>query len=152
MGPGQYVPDPTEGITCVKDLPSPLVQRRSRNYRRRSCPRCGRACYRDNRGHRLLHDVGSLNRDRPLVLRVVYSRHRCETCRIYFSADLSDLAPPGSHYTHRVISLAVRIVVEDGLPYRAASWQLWRDHRVFVPFATIQDWIEAAGKKKRRTG
>ena len=96
--------------------------------------------------------MGSLIRDRPLDLRVVYSRHRCETCRIDFSADLSDLAPPGSHYTHRVISLAVRIVVEDGLPYRAASWQLWRDHRVFVPFATIQDWIEAAGKKNRRTG
>ena len=60
-----------------------------------------------------------------------------------------DLAPPGSHYTHRVISLAVRLVVEDGLPYRLASWHLWRDHRVFVPFATIQNWIEAAGKKNR---
>jgi hypothetical protein len=43
--------------------------------------------------------------------------------------------------------LAVRLVVEDGLPYRAASWHLWRDHRVFVPFATIQNWVEAAGKK-----
>jgi hypothetical protein len=24
---------------------------------------------------------------------------------------------------------------------------LWRDHRVFVPFATIQNWVEAGGKK-----
>jgi hypothetical protein len=40
-------------------------------------------------------------------------------------------------------------VVEDGLPYRAVSWHLWRDHRVFVPFATIQNWVEAAGEKKR---
>jgi len=39
-------------------------------------------------------------------------------------------------------------VIEDGLPYRAASWHLWRDHRVFVPFATIQNWVEAAGKKR----
>jgi hypothetical protein len=39
---------------------------------------------------------------------------------------------------------AVRLVVEDGLPYRSASWHLWRDHRVFVPFATIQNWVEAA--------
>src|SRR5262249_20263957 len=54
---------------------------------------------------------------------------------------------PGSQYTHRVINLAVRIVVEDGLPYRPASWHLWRDHRVFVPFATIQNWVEAGGKK-----
>ena len=39
------------------------------------------------------------------------------------------------------------LVVEDGLPYRAASWHLWRDHRVFVPFATVQNWVEAGGKK-----
>ena len=50
-------------------------------------------------------------------------------------------------YTHRVVSLAVRLVVEDGLPYQAASWHLWRDHRVFVPFATIQNWVEAGGEK-----
>jgi hypothetical protein len=24
---------------------------------------------------------------------------------------------------------------------------LWRDHRVFVPFATLQNWVEAGGKK-----
>jgi hypothetical protein len=68
-------------------------------------------------------------------------------CRRYFSADRSDLAPPGGQYTHRVIDLAVRLVVEDGLPYRPARWHLWRDHRVFVPFATIQNWVEAGGKK-----
>jgi hypothetical protein len=45
------------------------------------------------------------------------------------------------------MDLAVRLVVEDGLPYRPASWHLWRDHRVFVPFATIQNWVEAGGKK-----
>jgi len=54
-------------------------------------------------------------------------------------------------YTHRAVALAVRLVVEDGLPYRAASWHLWRDHRVFVPFATIRNWVEAGGKKSRRT-
>jgi hypothetical protein len=78
---------------------------------------------------------------------VTYSQHYCTKCRKYFSADLADLAPPGSQYTHRVINLAVRIVVEDGVPYRPASWHLWRDHRVFVPFATIQNWVEAGGKK-----
>jgi hypothetical protein len=43
--------------------------------------------------------------------------------------------------------MAVRLVVEDSLPYQAASWHLWRDHRVFVPYATIQNWVEAGGKK-----
>jgi hypothetical protein len=96
--------------------------------------------------------LGRLSRDRPCDLYVVYSRHYCVRCLSYFSADLSDLAPPGSHYTQRVIALAVRLVVEYGLPYRAASWHLWRDHRVFVPFATIQNWVEAAGEKSGRPG
>ena len=147
MKPGKYVPDGTEGITRVQDLPQPLVICRSRDYRRRPCPRCGRSCYRDSRGCRSLHDLGSLLQDRPRELSVTYSKHRCERCRLYFSADLSDLAPSGSHYTHRVISLALRLVVEDGLPYRLASWHLWRDQRVFVPFATLQNWVEAAGEK-----
>jgi hypothetical protein len=64
---------------------------------------------------------------------------------------VSDLALPKSHYTHRVVTLAVRLVVEDGLPYHAASWHLWRDHRVFVPYATIQNWVEAGGKKGAAT-
>src|SRR4051794_2983041 len=147
MAPEQYVPDCTEGITRVEDLPAALVEHRSRNYRRRACPRCSRGCYRDNFGRRVLHDLGSLLKDRPRDLHVVYSRHRCSPCRFSFRADLSDLASPGSHYTHAVIALAVRLVVEDGLPYRVASWHLWRDPRVFVPFATIQNGVEAAGGK-----
>jgi hypothetical protein len=83
---------------------------------------------------------------------VVYSQHYCAACDVFFSADMADLASPGSHYTRRVITLALRLVVEDGLPYRTASWHLWRDHRVFVPCATIENWVEAAGKKKPDAG
>ena len=64
---------------------------------------------------------------------------------------MTDLAAPKCHYTQRVHDLAVRLVVEDGLPYRTASWHLWRDHRVFVPYATIQNWVEAAGEKDGAT-
>jgi hypothetical protein len=65
MAPGRYVPDRTEGITRVEDLPAPSVVCRWRNRRRRACPRCGRSCYRDNLGHRVLHDLGSLLSNRP---------------------------------------------------------------------------------------
>jgi hypothetical protein len=58
---------------------------------------------------------------------------------------MSDYALPKAHYTHRVVALAVRLVVEHGLPNQAASWHLWRDHRVFVPYATVQNWVEAGG-------
>jgi len=104
--PGEYVPDSTEGITRVEDLPKPLLGKRSRRHRRRPCPCCGRSCYRDGLGHRTLHALGCLLRDRPRLLLVAYSRHYCPSCKRYFGADLSDLAPPGSHYTQRVISLA----------------------------------------------
>jgi hypothetical protein len=94
-----------------------------------------------------LHDVGDLVSGRPREIVLTYSQHYCSACRKYFNADTSDLAPPGGHYTHRVTALAIHAVVEDGLPYRAASWRLWRDHRVFVPFGTIQNWVEAGGEK-----
>jgi len=146
-GPGEYLADVTEGITRVEDLPAAKIIPRSRNAKRARCPRCGQWAYRLRSLARRLHDVGDLVSGRPHEIHLIYSQHHCSHCGLYFTADLSDLAPPGSHYTHRVVALAVRLVVGDGLPYRAASWHLWRDHRVFVPFATIQNWVEAGGKK-----
>ena len=150
LGPGEYLPDATEGITRVEDLPKPKVVRRSRDYRRRPCPCCGKRAYRDRREVRWLHDVGDLVSGRPRDIRLTVSQHHCTRCRKYFLADCSDLASPGTRYTHRIVATTVRLVVEDGLPYRSASWHMWRDHRVFVPFATIQNWVEASGEKSRR--
>jgi len=146
-GPGIYRPDPSEGITRPEDLPPPQILYSCRDAKHQPCPRCGHQAYRDKRQQRTLHDLGDLDTWGPRDLVITYSQHYCTKCRKYFGLDLSDLAPPGSQYTHRVIDLAVRLVVEDGLPYRPASWHLWRDHRVFVPFATIQNWVEAGGKK-----
>ena len=146
-GPGQYIADVTEGITRVEDLPKPKIVQRSRNYRRRRCPRCERSAYRLRSVTRVLHDLGDSRSGRPRDIVVTYSQHRCPHCNCYFNADMDDLALPKSHYSHHVVATAVRLVVEDGLPYRPASWHLWRDHRVFVPWATIQNWVEATGKK-----
>ncbi len=152
LGPGEYLPDPTEGIARVEDLPKPKLIRIDRNFKRQACPRCGYSAYRDRVYTRRLHDVGDLDAGRPRELEITYSQHCCSRCHKYFNADTSDLAPPFSHYTHRVISLAVRTVVEDGLPYEPASWRLWRDFRVFVPWATIQNWVEAGEKKGDEPG
>jgi hypothetical protein len=84
---------------------------------------------------------------RPRDVVVLYSQHFCTRCHKYFNVDMTDLAAPGSHYTWRVVDSAVRLVIEDGLPYRTASWNLWREHRVFVPYATIQNWVEVGGEK-----
>ena len=149
--PGDYVPDTTEGITRVEDLPPPHVEHRSRDFRRRKCPRCSRSAPRCNQGQRTLHDLGNVRTGRPIDIVIAYSKQRCPDCRRCFNADMADLALPKCHYTHRVQQTAVRLVVEDGLPYRSASWHLWRDHRVFVPWATIQNWVEAGGEKDGRS-
>lgn len=138
-------------IIKPEDLPKPVLEQRSRNYRRRKCPICGQGCYRDSKGRRLLHDLGDSRSGRPHDIELIYSKHRCERDKIYFNANMSDLAPAGSCYTQRVISLAIRLVIEDGLPLRSASWHLWRDHLVYVPFGTVQNWMERAGKKRRRS-
>ena len=49
-GPGEYRPDPSEGITRVADLPKPKIRVRSRNYRRRPCPRLSALVALDLRG------------------------------------------------------------------------------------------------------
>ena len=149
-GPGEYVSDTTEGITRVEDLPRPRIERRNRNRAACPCPRCGNRAGRYAVGSRTLHDLGDARADRPVDLAVTFSRHRCPRCGCCFAVDLSDLALPYCHYTRRVQQRAVRLVAEDGLPYQAACWHLWRDHRVFVPFATIQNWVEAAGGKMHR--
>jgi hypothetical protein len=118
-----------------------------RDAKQHPCPRCGHQAYRDKRQHRTLPDRGDLATWGPRDLGITYAQHYGTKCRTYFGLALSELAPPGSPYAHRVIALAVRLVVEAGLPYRSASWHLWRDHRVFVPFATIQHGVEAGGKK-----
>ena len=148
LGPGEYKAD--SAYTRIEDLPQPKINREDRNESHRPCPSCGKPARRGHVYHRQLHDVGDLVSGRPVELRMTYSQHHCKVCNKYFMTDLSDVAPPGSHYTHRVIALAVRVVVEDGLAYRNASWHLWRDHRVFVPLATIQNWVEAGGKKSQR--
>jgi hypothetical protein len=149
-GPGEYVPDATEGIDRVEDLPKPRLEQRSRNYKARRCPRCGGRAGRYALARRTLHDLGDLRSGRPVDLVLTVSRHHCPECDFFFPADTSDLALPKCQYTRRVQDLAVRVVVEDGLPYQSAEWHLWRDHRVFVPWATIQNWVEASGEKKDR--
>jgi len=53
-GPGEYRPDPSQGITRIEDLPKPKIRCESRNYRRRPCPRCGQSASRDRRVRRTL--------------------------------------------------------------------------------------------------
>ena len=147
-GPGVSVPDVTEGITRIKDLPQPHIESRSRNDSCRRRPFCGGRAGRWRVASRTVHDLGDPRCGRPIDLQVRSSTHRRPACRRRFSADPSDLAPPKAHDTHRVRQTAVRLVVEDGRPDRMASGHLGRDHRVFVPWATIQNGIEAAGEKK----
>jgi len=107
-GPGESRPDPTEGITRVDDLPKPNISIRSRDYRRRPGPRCGRSSYRDGRGRRTLHDLGDTLTGRPRDIVVLHSRHSCTRCRRSFNADMTDLADPGSRASRGSLPMAPR--------------------------------------------
>ncbi len=148
--PAVYPPDATSGLTDPQRLPPPKVVRRSRNDEHRPCPECAKSCPRDRVRTRTLHDLGDPVGGRPRDIHLTYSQHHCTRWLHSFPADMSDLAAPKALYTSRVVALAVRLVVEDGLPSQTASWHLWRDHRVFVPFATLQNWVEAGGKRGGR--
>lgn len=76
FGPGEYVPDPTEGIIHIRDLPAPEIVAYDRNHEHAPCPRCGHLAYRHKWGHRTLHDLGDLYRNCPIDLLVeVDPRH-----------------------------------------------------------------------------
>ena len=47
LGPGEYRPDPTEGIQRVEYLPTPTIAEQSWIYLQRPCPRCTRSANRD---------------------------------------------------------------------------------------------------------
>ena len=51
-GPGRYVPDPTEGMTNVKDLPAPQRVAYHRDHQQTACPRCGHLASRHTSGQR----------------------------------------------------------------------------------------------------
>jgi hypothetical protein len=104
LGPGEYRPD--IAFTQPEDLPKAKVIKRRRNYEHLACPHCGKLAFRDKVFTRQLHDVGDLS-GWPHELRILYSQHYCSVCDQYFNADLSDVAPPRGHYTHRVMALAV---------------------------------------------
>lgn len=145
---GQYSPDPTEDVLSPADLPEPEIVRKSRNSKKCSCPKCGKKAARHKAQKRVFHDIGNPDTRRPRDVHVTYSQHYCKTCDHYFFQDISGLVAPYSQYSRRVVELAVRLVVEDGLPYGEASWNLWRDHRVWVPRGTVQNWVEESGKKR----
>src|SRR6266446_2098926 len=93
-GPGRYEPDPTEGITNVKDLPAPQLVAYHRDHKQTACPRCSQLASRHKSGQRLLHDLGDLCTGHPVDLLVTYSSHYCDRCKKHFNIDRSDVAPP----------------------------------------------------------
>ena len=88
FGPGEYVPDPTEGIVNVKDLPAPQLVPYSRNHKHSPCPRCDHLASRHTSGQRTLHDLGDVYTGRPVDLLVTYSSQRLSGNKVFEREDL----------------------------------------------------------------
>ncbi len=78
FGPGEYVRDPTVGITDVKDLPPPEIVLHSYNYQREICLHWGHRAYRHQQGQRMLHDLGDLCSGRA-TMSIGWSHCMCPT-------------------------------------------------------------------------
>ena len=52
FGPGEYVPDPTEGLVDSEELPRPQLVADSRNHEHTLYPRCDHLAYRHTCGQR----------------------------------------------------------------------------------------------------
>jgi peptide/nickel transport system substrate-binding protein len=70
FGPGEYRPDPTEGLTRMEDLPAPKIMFRQRNATRHLCPHGGHRASREKPKQRRLHDLGDLSTGQPQDLQI----------------------------------------------------------------------------------
>jgi len=64
--------------------------------------------------------------------------------------DLSDVARPVVITPIESTQLAVRLVVGRRRALRPTSWHLWRGSPRVCALSTIQNWVEAGGKKGRK--
>jgi len=48
VGPGEYLPDVTEGVIDPDDLPAPLIEAITRDAKAAACPKCGGIIKGDN--------------------------------------------------------------------------------------------------------
>jgi hypothetical protein len=81
LGPGEYLVDPTAGITDPKDLRRPRIVQRSRNYSHLPSRQCSKRCFRDKVVTRRFRDLGDLVSGRPREIHLTYpmncwKRHR----------------------------------------------------------------------------
>src|SRR5437870_8465167 len=72
FGPGEYVPDPTEGIVNVKDLPAPQLGFYSRSHKQTPCPRCGDLASRHKSDQRTLGVAACKQYDAGLQISVFW--------------------------------------------------------------------------------
>ena len=145
-GPGVNVPDVTRDHSG-QDLPLPH-QLHSCNFSCRRCPFCGGAV------------AAGVWPPAPFMISATPSAADRSTCIFLLHTSLFGLSsllscrsvrprpaqepvhPPGT-------TPAVRLVIEDDMPYRMASWHLSRDHRVFVLGPPSRIGSRPRGKKSR---
>ena len=89
-GPGRYEPDPTEGMTNVKDLPAPQRVAYHRDHQQTAGPRCRPLASRHTSGQRLWHALGDVCTGPPVARLVASSSHSGDRCTKHCNSALSD--------------------------------------------------------------
>ena len=150
-GPVNTEPVPTEPTTRIEDLPKPNLYFRELQLSTVTLPAVSpQFPPRRQRPAARSTTSETCSRGGP----VTWS---CSTPQHYRTRVASTSTPRGPTWPIPAATTrdgssdtAVRLVVEDGLPYRTASWSLWRDHREFVPYCHDPALGRGRGKAARR--
>jgi len=101
-----------------------------------ACPKCSTLSKRNSLRTRRVRDIGE--RNRPLILEVTYSVHRCKHCNRFFNNPHPHIAPPSCRYTTRVVRHAVEMR-KRGLSLEKTRWEMRRLYFVDIPESTLHD-------------
>jgi len=104
------------------------------------CPKCGaKRCGRHSIGRRRLRDLGQ---EKPLICRVIYSKHKCKECKWIFSNPKSEIfAIKRGRFTLSVMREALKCLIECGMTYEKTKQHLLKNYHVKVPIPTMNDWV-----------
>lgn len=125
--PSEHAPDAAQSVSQNVKLPQPKIKKMHRTPKKCRCPLCHRPATKHDIRTRTLHHLGDPASGRPVEIQLTYAYYYCCKCRKSFKIDTTGIAAPYADYTHDVMKLAVRLVVEDTIALREASWILWRE-------------------------
>jgi hypothetical protein len=110
----------------------------ARNYRYCPCPKCGAAAARHSIGKRYVQEIAF---DKPTVIKVIYSKHYCKSCKKIFNAPMQDISENSCSYTTRVRNVVLSCILSENRKVQTVRQLMQQKYFVTISSATIYRWL-----------